>query len=81
MAELVARLLEPTNVVFLGLMVLLEALAIPGLFSQSKKAWNLLFWSALVGIIQNVLSFNIGGLVIGGLLSLYFLFQVKEYYK
>lgn len=69
------------NVIFLGAMVLLEGLAIPGLFSRSKKGWNFLYWSALVGVVQNVLSFNIGGLVIGGLLSLYFLFQVREYYK
>lgn len=69
------------NVIFLGVIILLEGLAIPGLFSRSKKAWNFLYWSALVGVVQNVLSFNIPGLVIGSLLSLYFLFQVKEYYK
>ncbi|MEK7597805.1 MAG: hypothetical protein AAB441_04140 [Patescibacteria group bacterium] len=69
------------NVLFLGVMVLLEALAIPGLFSQSKKAWTFLYWSALVGVVQNIVSFNVGGLIIGGLLSMYFLFQVKEYYK
>ncbi len=69
------------SVVFLGLMILLEGLAIPGLFARSKKGWNFLYWGALVGIVQNVISFNIGGLVIGGLISLYFLFQVKEYYK
>lgn len=69
------------SVVFLGVMILLEGLAIPGLFSRSKKAWTYLYWSALVGVLQNIISFNIGGLVIGGLISMYFLFQVKEYYK
>lgn len=69
------------NIVFLGAIILLEGLAIPGLFSRSKKAWTFLYWSALVGIVQNIVSFNVGGLIIGGLLSLYFLFQVKEYYK
>lgn len=69
------------NTIFLGAMVLLEGLAIPGLFSRSKKAWNFLYWSVLVGAVQNIASLNIGGLVIGGLLSMYFLFQVKEYYK
>ncbi|MDO9028285.1 MAG: hypothetical protein Q7U68_05430 [Candidatus Roizmanbacteria bacterium] len=69
------------NILFLGAIVLLEGLAIPGLFSRSKKAWNFLYWSVLVGAVQNIVSFNIGGLVIGTLLSLYFLFQVKEYYK
>ncbi|MFA5770181.1 MAG: hypothetical protein WC894_01640 [Patescibacteria group bacterium] len=69
------------SVVFLAVMVLLEGLAIPGLFSRSKKAWTFLYWSALVGVVQNIISFNVGGLIIGGLLSMYFLFQVKEYYK
>jgi len=69
------------NILFLGAIVLLQGLAIPGLFSWSKKAWNFLYWSVLVGAVQNLLSFNIGGLVIGTLLSLYLLFQVKEYYK
>ncbi len=69
------------NVLFLGVIVLLEGLAIPGLFSRSRGAWTYLYWSALVGIVQNILTFNAGGLVIGGILSMYFLFQVKEYYK
>ena len=69
------------NAIFLGMMVLLEGLAIPGLFSRSKKAWTFLYWSALIIVVQNILSFEVGGLVIGGFLSLYFLFQVKEYYK
>lgn len=69
------------SVLFLGVMVLLEGLAIPGLFSRSKKAWTFLYWSALVGVVQNIVTFNVGGLIIGGLISMYFLFQVKEYYK
>ena len=28
------------RILFLGVMVVLEALAIPGLFSKSKKAWT-----------------------------------------
>lgn len=69
------------NVLFLGAVVLLEGLAIPGLFSRSKKAWTFLYWSALIGVVQNIVSFNVGGLLIGGLISMYILFQVKEYYK
>lgn len=69
------------NVVFLGIMIVLEALAIPGLFSRSKKAWTLLYWGALVGVVQNIFALNLWGVVIGGAISMYFLFQVKEYYK
>lgn len=59
----------------------LEALAIPGLFKRTKAGWNLLFYANLLGAVQNLVIFNLGGLIIGTLLGLYILFQVKEYYK
>ncbi len=61
--------------------IALEALAIPGLFKRSRQGWNFVFWSALVGALSNIISLNIGGFIIGTLLSLYILFQVKSYYK
>jgi len=64
-----------------AIQLVLEAMAIPGLFNRAKSAWNLVFYAALVGAVQNVATFNLGGLIIGTLLSLYILFQVKEYYK
>jgi hypothetical protein len=69
------------NVIFLGVTVVLEGLAITGLFSRAKKGWNFLYWGVLVGAVQNILTVNVAGLIIGTLLSLYVLFQVKEYYK
>ena len=82
------------NVLFLGVMVLLEALAIPGLFSRSIKGWTFLYWSVLVGVIFNFVSlifvtfnnfgfFDLAGMgaIVMKVVSLYFLFQVKEYYK
>jgi len=59
----------------------LDILAIPGLFKRTRQAWYLLYWATLLGTVQNLISLNLGGLVIGTLLSLYLLFQVKEYYK
>ena len=69
------------GMVFGAVVLVLEALAIPGLFGRKRSAWNLMFYASLLGAVQNVLSFNLGGLVIGTLISLYFLFQVKSYYK
>lgn len=69
------------TLVFSGISLVLEAMAIPGLFKRAKSAWNLVFYAALLGGIQNIVSFNLGGLLIGTLLSLYILFQVREYYK
>lgn len=59
----------------------LDALAIPGLFKRSKAGWNFAFYAALITAVQNLIRFDVGGLVIGTLLSLYFLFQIKGYYK
>ena len=67
--------------VFSAIQMVLEAMAIPGLFKNSRSAWNLVFYATLVGVLQNVVTFNLGSLIIGSLLSLFILFQVREYYK
>ena len=61
--------------------VILNALAIPGLFKRTRQGWMFLFYATLVGVVENVIHFNIGNLILGSLLSLYILFQVKGYYK
>lgn len=60
--------------------VVLEGLAIPGLFSRQKQAWRLLFYSTLVNAVYNFVTFNLFGFLIGTALSLYILFQIKSYY-
>ncbi|KKU12762.1 MAG: Chromate transporter, partial [Parcubacteria group bacterium GW2011_GWC2_45_7] len=55
-------------------------LAIPGLFKRQEKAWKLLYYATLLGGLQNIVTMQIGGLI-GTLVSLYLLFQVKGYYK
>lgn len=69
------------NVGLTIVMVVLEAIAIPGLFKKTRKAWTLVYYSMLVGALQSIVSFNLGGLIIGSGLFLYLLFQVREYYK
>lgn len=67
-------------VIFLLITVVLEALAIPGLLAKTKKGWNLLYYSTLINAVYSLLSVNIGGLLLGTVLGLYLLFQVKSYY-
>lgn len=69
------------SLIFLAVSVLLEALSIPGLFKRTKQGWNFVFYSSLVSILSNVVNFNLSSLVIGTLVSFYFLFQIKSYYK
>lgn len=63
------------------LTVILEIMALPGLFSRQKRSWTLLYYVALIGGINSILSLNLWGLVIGTGISLYILFQIKSHYK
>ncbi len=69
------------SMVILAVALVLEAMAIPGLFKKSRKAWKLVYWAVLVSLVSNLFSFNIVSGLVGALISLYFLFQIKEYYK
>lgn len=69
------------GMIFSAAILVLEAIAIPGLLKRKLSAWRLMYWAALLGGVEAVISFNLGGLIIGTLLSLYILFQIKSYYK
>ena len=69
------------SVVFIVVVMMLRGLSIPGLMSKSIKGWMWLFYAVIADAIYAVVSFNIVGGLIGVLISLYFLFQVKEFYK
>src|SRR3989339_948261 len=64
---------------FAGLVLMI--LAIPGLFKRSMVGWNYVFYSVLLNAIYSLITMQLFGLIIGSLLSLYLLFQVKGYYK
>lgn len=61
--------------------IVMEAMAISGLFKRTHKAWHLLFLASLVSFAGNILALNLIGGLIGGVIGWYILFQVKELYK
>ncbi len=69
------------STIILIVTVALEALAIPGLFKRTQGAWNLLYWATLIHAVYSLVTFQWVNLILGTLISLYFLFQVKDYYK
>ena len=69
------------GMIFSAVILVMEAFAIPGLLKRKLGGWRLMYWAALLGAVENLISFNLGGLIIGTLLSLYIIFQVKSYYK
>jgi hypothetical protein len=61
----------------------LSLMAFSGLRQRSLRGWVLLFWACILYLVGGLFPLSIGslfGVVIGGALSLYLLFQVKPYY-
>ncbi len=67
--------------VILLVVIVLEALSIPGLFNKTKLGWKLLYYATLVSAVYSLFNRDIIGLIFGTLLSLYILFQIRSYYK
>ncbi len=67
--------------IFLIASFVLTLLAIPGLFNKTKMGWNYVFYSMLATALYSFLSGQLFGFVVGTIISLYLLFQVKSYYK
>lgn len=61
--------------------LVLEVIAIPGLFKRSKKSWKYMFYASLLSLLSSILALNLGSVVIGGAISFYILFQIKSLYK
>ncbi len=65
----------------LGVSVVFEALSIPGLMNKTQAGWRYAYYGVLFGIVSNIFSFNLFGAIIGGLIGLFILFQVRNMYK
>jgi hypothetical protein len=59
----------------------LQAMAVKPLFARAKKWWNLMFYAALVSFVASLMNGSLVSSVIGAVLGLYVLFQVKSLYK
>jgi len=61
--------------------LVLELMAVSGLFKRTKSAWRLLFYVSIIQVIGNLLSLHIVSALIGALINWYILFQMKDMYK
>ena len=70
----------------IGLVALVvELMAVPGLFKRTHKGWRLAFYASLISLVGSVFSYHpIAGLIsglIGAIIGWYLLFQIKVLYK
>ena len=61
--------------------LVMEVMAVPGLFKRTAGSWRLVYYSTLVSLLASLLTLNIIGGIIGAIIGWYFLFQVKSLYK
>lgn len=60
--------------------IILEIIALPGLFHRARRGWLFAFYALLVSGLQNLLPGNIVGLILCLLIGFYILFQVRSSY-
>lgn len=68
------------GIAVLVVQLVLQVMALPGLFARKMGGWTLLFYSQLVSIVYSVVSYNILGAILSAVIGLYFLFQIREKY-
>ena len=68
------------SMILLGLSLLLQLLSLPGLFKRTHAGWRFAYFAELVSILSSIIYFSIGG-IIGSIVGLWILFQIKSYYK
>jgi len=69
------------SILLTGATLILDVIALPGLFKRKLSAWKLIFYVSLISVVQNALTVNFSSLVIGSLISWYVLFQIKKLYR
>jgi hypothetical protein len=63
------------------LALILQGLALPGLFARKLSGWHLVYYSVLISAIGQLFSGQIVTMIVNVIISMYFLFEIKEYYK
>jgi len=70
---------------YLAVAVLVEvgltAASLPGLFARKMSGWTMLFYARVVGFVATLLAGDLISALVGALISLYILFQVRALYK
>ncbi len=61
--------------------VVLLVLALPGLFARKMSGWKLVFYARILSIVSSLLAGAIVSAVLGGLISLYVLFQIRDKFR
>lgn len=54
--------------------------AFPGTKARKEKGWKYVYYSEVVGLVANIVSFSLPGILFT-LIGFYFLYQIRSYYR
>lgn len=60
--------------------LVLDVLALPGLFNRKRRGWVWAYYAQLLSIVSSLLSFSLFSVLLGAAF-LWLLYQVRSYYK
>lgn len=66
--------------IFVIVQIALMVMALPGLFARKMSGWTLLFYEQLVSFVHSLLMGSIVSGILGVVIGMYILFQVREKY-
>ena len=61
--------------------LVLDIAALPGLFARKMSGWRLIFYARLLAIAHSLLIGAVVSAILGGIISLYILFQIRSLYR
>lgn len=67
-------------VILAAVEIVLLIIALPGLFKRTFKGWRWMFYANAVMVVTSLFHVSVSGLI-GDIVGLYFLFQIKELYR
>ncbi len=68
------------SILAMGASAIICLLAFKPLQNKERKGWNYMYFTSLIGLAVNILSLNLFSAIIGGFISFYLLFQLKNRY-
>lgn len=61
--------------------MVLQVMALPGLFARKMRGWTLMFYAMAINFVTSLLSGAIVSALVGALIGFYILFQVRSLYN
>lgn len=69
------------HIIITLIVLIMEGIAIPGLLKRRLSGWHMLYHAMLLSALGSLISLDIISFVVGLVISMFILFQIRDYYK